>query len=62
MWLHKPCVHRGYRNEWTGQQTGGERELCVKVPVESRGCWQRGEEIWPAAGIREHLTGPVAAG
>lgn len=39
-----------------------ERGLCVKVPVESHGCWQRGEEIWLAAGIREHLTGPRAAG
>lgn len=39
-----------------------ERKLCAKVPVESHGCWQRGEEIWLAAGIREHLVRPAAAG
>lgn len=39
-----------------------ERGLCAEVPVESHGCWQCGEKIWLAAGIREHLAGPVAAG
>lgn len=32
------------------------------MPVESHGCWQRGEEIWLAAGKREHLARPAAAG
>lgn len=66
MQLHKSCAHRGWRNEWAGQKTGGEspvREGSVLKcrlslmdvgSVERRFGWQQA--------FREHLVRPGAAG